>query len=71
MEELAVKLSRVNRSYEAFVIGILSYIDGDESRLKTVTEFVNNNPNATTSEIVWFVANQPDFLVEDEDNHYI
>ena len=42
--------------------------------MKTVTEYVKSHMDATTSDIVWFISNQPDFHDDaapcdiDEDN---
>lgn len=62
MEELEKRLNNVTRSYEDFVLGIMCYIDNKENRCKAVNDYLNENPNATSSEVIWFVTNQPDFF---------
>ena len=61
MEELTVLLNHVDGSYKSFVLGISSYAKKKPERLKAVLKFMNNHPEATTSDIVGFVSDQPDF----------
>ena len=61
MNELTTKLNNVEDSYYGFVAGVLSYVKKKESRYKIVSEYIDNNPNALTSDILEFISNQEDF----------
>ena len=61
MTELKEMLIRVKDSYFDFVIGILAYAGKNKNRLETVTKYIKDNPDLTTSDIIYFVSCQPDF----------
>ena len=61
MNELAKLLNSVEDSYYDFVSGILHYAEKKESRQKELLNYLKNNPEATSSDIILFVSNQPDF----------
>lgn len=61
MDELYGKLNAIPDSYYGFVMGIMSYAKKKPERLQNVLGFINDNPDLTTSDIVKFVMDQPDF----------
>ena len=61
MQELIEKLNAIPNSYFDFVSAIVSYTKKKPERLKTVLQFLNENPEASSSDVICFVANQPDF----------
>ena len=61
MEEFAIRLSNVAGSYYAFVVAVLTYVKKKQSRYEVVEEFMNNNPSASTSDILEFISSQDDF----------
>lgn len=61
MEELINRLRAIPNSYFGFVAGISTYAKGKPSRLRAVLDFMDQTPNATSSDIVKFVMDQPDF----------
>lgn len=61
MKELTIKLNNVEDSYYGFVAGVLTYVKKKESRYIKVNDFIDNNPNALTSDILEFISNQEDF----------
>ncbi len=61
MTELKEMLIRVKDSYFDFVIGILAYAGKNKNRLEKVTDYIKNNPDLSTSDIIYFVSCQPDF----------
>ena len=65
MNELTKMLNNVSDSYYDFVIATLTYAKKKESRMRLLKEFILNNPGTTTSEILSFISEQPDFY---EDN---
>lgn len=62
MEELVERLNKVSDSYFGFVAGVSAYVREDPSRLSVVNDYLNDNPEAMSSDILGFVMNRPDFL---------
>ncbi len=61
MDELYGKLNAIPDSYYGFVMGIMSYAKRKPERLQNVLRYMDETPNLTTSDIVKFVMDQPDF----------
>ena len=61
LEELHEKLRNVPESYPAFVSGIIRYAATDRTRKEKVLAYMNEHPNALTSDITKFVMEQDDF----------
>ena len=61
MEELYNKLKAIPDSYFGFVMGIISYCKKKPERLNAVLQFLDDAVNPTTSDVVQFVLEQPDF----------
>ncbi len=68
MEELAVRLNKIEDSYYDFVVAVLNYINKKQSRKEKIDYFMNNNPEALTSDILEFISRQDDFY---EDAAYV
>lgn len=54
MDELKKRLEAVSDTYEDFVGGILAIARKDESFPGRICEFIDNNPDAKSSDIVVF-----------------
>ncbi len=54
-------LERVSDSYPSFVFAVLHYVRKKPERLEKVTGFIDNNPGAESSDILYFVSVQLDF----------
>ena len=67
MDSLKIKLLEVSDSYYDFVVACLTYAKKKDSRVKILSKFLDENPQATSSEVLSFIINQDDF---DEDNIY-
>ncbi len=65
MEELYCKLNDVSDSYFDFIVSILAYAKKKKERLENILKYLDENPNANTTDIIYFVSKQPDFQ---EDN---
>ena len=61
MEELTRMLNDVNDAYYEFVTAILHYAEKKPSRLEMVKQFLMTHKNASSSDIIKFVSEQPDF----------
>lgn len=60
MEELLSKLNNMKGSYYAFVSSVAHYARKKPARLEAVLNFLNNNPDATPSDVIGFVSDQDD-----------
>ena len=56
-----MRLKNINGSYEDFVHGVINYVEKDRSHLKIILEYLDKNPSASTSDVIAFIASQPDF----------
>ena len=61
MEELISKLNAIPNSYFGFVAGIITYVKQKPSRLDNMLQFLNRSDILTTSDVVKYVMDQPDF----------
>ena len=61
MEELVCLLNRVDDSYFDFVLAMIHYAEKKPDRLRRVLDYIKNNPNALSSDIIKFVSEQEDF----------
>jgi hypothetical protein len=61
MEELVCLLNRVDDSYFDFVSAMIHYAEKKTDRLRRVLDYIKNNPNALSSDIIKFVSEQEDF----------
>lgn len=61
VRELVNKLSNVPNAYTGFVLGITNYAKKKPERLTKVMEYMDQNTNASASDIVSFVMLQEDF----------
>lgn len=61
MEELESKLKAIPDSYFGFVAGIITYVKQKPGRLQNVLRFIDSSDDLTTSDVVKFVSDQPDF----------
>jgi len=68
MEELKKRLEAVDDSYFDFILGVITYCKRKESRLIAVMKFMDDNPDALSSDIIEFISDQPDFY---EDSVYV
>ena len=61
MEELTKRLIVIPDSYDDFVAGIVSYAKRKQERLRKIIDFLDETPDALSSDVVEFVIMQPDF----------
>jgi len=61
INELKKRLIRISDSYYSFVVGVLVYASKNIERADKVARFLDENPYATSSDVVEFVSSQPDF----------
>ncbi len=61
MDELYSKLNEIPGAYFGFVMGIIAYVKRKPERLSKVLKFLDEASNPTTSDVVKFVMEQPDF----------
>ena len=61
MEGLYNKLNSIPDSYFGFVAGIITYVKQKPERLERVMTFLDSSAELSSSDVVRFVAEQPDF----------
>lgn len=54
-------LTNVDDYYEDFIIAVLSYVNRKEQRYELVIEYIENHPEALSTDILEFISNQSDF----------
>lgn len=69
MLDLRKRLENVSDSYYEFVDSTLIYAMLDEKHYELINEFLDDNKNVTSSQIIELISNQPDFYdceIEDD-----
>ncbi len=61
MNELSELLTKIDCSYADFVDAIMHYAKKNSSRMERLMDYLKQNPNANSSDVVRFVSEQPDF----------
>lgn len=61
MEQFTIRLNNVEDSYYGFIAAVLTYVKNKPSRLEVVSEFLDRNPEALSSDILEFISDQDDF----------
>ena len=61
MEEFTIRLNNLKDSYYGFVVAVLNYVKGNSSRYDVVRTFMDDNPEALSSDILEFISMRKDF----------
>ena len=61
MTELVKKISSIPDAYDDFVLGVISYAKKNPIHINELNRFMDRNENLTSSDVVEFIINQPDF----------
>lgn len=61
MEEFTIRLDNVKDSYYGFVVAVLNYVKKKSSRFEAVKAFMDEHPEALSSDILEFISDQDDF----------
>ena len=61
MEEFTIRLNNKD-SYYGFVVAVLNYVKGNSSRYDVVRTYMDDNPEALSSDILEFISGQKDFF---------
>ena len=62
MEDLIQRLNGVGDSYFAFVAGVVAYAKESADHLQCINKYMDDNPDALSSDILRYVMTRPDFL---------
>ena len=65
MKELIEKLNSIEDSYFEFVDSVVDYAKSKKEHFVILTEFMDKNPNASVSDVLEFISDQPDFFEDD------
>lgn len=71
MENLRKKLENVPDSYDGFVLAMLNYANYASYRRKKLEAFINANPTANSSDIIKYLASDPEFFDDCVSDSYI
>lgn len=61
MKELMQRLSNIPDIYDDFIVGIVNYAKRSPEHIVVLNNYMNENDDLRTSDIVDFVMSQPDF----------
>ena len=61
MEQFVIKLNGIKDSYYGFVVAVLTYVKKKQSRFHAVNRFMDEHPEALSSDILSFISEQEDF----------
>lgn len=61
MEKLTMRLNDVKDSYYGFIVAVLNYVNRKSSRLEIVEKYMDDNPDASSSDILLYISEQDDF----------
>lgn len=62
MKELIILLTSIEDSYSDFVFAMQNYAKKKPLRLEVLVNYIKNNPQANSSDVIKFVSEQPDFF---------
>jgi hypothetical protein len=71
MEALIEKLYSVEDSYFAFVAGVVAYAKESPVHLQKILDYMDDTPDALSSDILQFVMTQPDFIPASVDERIV
>ncbi|MBR1853716.1 MAG: hypothetical protein IJ794_11355 [Lachnospiraceae bacterium] len=72
MKKFTIRLNDVRDSYYGFIVAVLNYVNKKSSRLEVVEKYMDDNPDALSSDILRFISEQEDFCddaVKDKDTN--
>ena len=61
MKELIQQLSSIPDAYDDFILGTINYAKKDPSHIDALINYIKNNTNLTSSDVIAFIMSQPDF----------
>lgn len=61
IEEMTKRLISVSDSYNGFIVAVQNYVRRSETRYAVVQKYLEDHPEAVSSDILEFISNQEDF----------
>ena len=61
MKELIKQLSNISDAYDDFILGTINYAKKDPSHVEILKSFMRGKSNLTSSDVIAFIMDQPDF----------
>ena len=61
MDRLTELLNNISDTYYDFVVGVLNYTKRSSENLEDMTAFIENHPEADTSDILEYMINRDDY----------
>lgn len=61
MKELMARLEKIEDTYDDFILGVINFAKKNPSHVDILNRYLQENKNATTCDVIAFIARQPDF----------
>ena len=58
---LIKKISEISDVYDDFILGVINYAKKNPKHVKILNDYLDNHCDVTTSDVVEFIIQQPDF----------
>ncbi|MBR7000931.1 MAG: hypothetical protein IKI01_10050 [Lachnospiraceae bacterium] len=68
MDILFRKLVAIPDTYSAFIVSVLLYADRNTECLNRMIRFIDTSENLTSSDVLQFMTNQPDYCESDSNS---
>lgn len=61
MKELIQQLSNISDAYDDFILGVINYAKRNPAHIDILNNYMRNNRDLTSSDVIEFISSQPDF----------
>ena len=61
MKELMARLGKIEDAYDDFIFGVINFAKKNPSHVSILNKYLRENDNATSCDVIAFIAGQPDF----------
>ena len=65
MEEIYNKIAMIPDAYFEFIDSVMSYVKKKPERIRIVSNYLSENDDLKSSDVLRFIINQPDFFDDD------
>lgn len=61
MKELIARLGKIEDAYDDFILGVINFAKKNPSHVGILNKYLRENNDATSCDVIAFIARQPDF----------
>lgn len=61
VKELITRLGKIEDAYDDFILGVVNFAKRNPSHVDILNKYLCENDNATSCDVIAFIARQPDF----------